>query len=212
MNASANKRTSERIPFSQKVNVVTMSRMAAYAMAINIGMGGVLLRSATNLPVGSQCRLTVPVPGGDGTKPFVAEGTVIRSDADGTAVQFLNTIDQARFYTLFQPVAGTQGSILASYQAYFRVSRNQNLADCEKLLGVSKRTFRTTFYISFVSCISLAVLSVWLFRNSIPASPNWVKVLFSFGYGALWLVIIQPTIDLTAFRFLRQRQSSRPSA
>ena len=135
-----------------------------------------------------------------------------REDLEGTAVQFLNTIDQTRFYSLFQPVTGLQGSILANYRAYFRVSRNQDLADCEKLLGVSKRTFRTTFYVSFVSCISLAVFSVWLFRDSIPAVPNWVKVLFSFGYGALWLIIIQPTIDLTAFHFLRQRSSSRSSA
>jgi hypothetical protein len=208
MSPAFNQRTFERIPFKQKVNVVSMGRMVAYAMAINIGMGGVLLRSASHLPVGSQCRLTLPAEGGEGSRPFEAEGTVVRSDAEGTAVRFSSTLDQNRFQTLFRQSAGAQSSILASYQAYFRVSMNQDLADCEKLLGVSKQTFKTSFYVSFFSCISLAIIPVWIFRNSIPASPNWIRVLLSFGYGAIWLAVIQPSIDLTVFHFVKQRQSS----
>jgi hypothetical protein len=208
MGTTADHRIYQRIPFTQKVKVVAMGRVVAYAVAINIGLGGVLL-SAAPLAVGSQCRLTIPVPDGEGIKRILTEGTVVRSDAGGTAVQFAKALESDSFAYLFRESSRISfGSILSGYQAYFRVSRNQDLADCERLLGVSKRTFRTSFYISFFSCISLAVLSVWLLRNSIPAAPNWVKVMFSFFYGAIWLTIIQPAIDLTVFRILRHRHAT----
>ncbi len=209
MSGSRDQRTFERIPFSKKVKVVSMGRMAAYAMVINIGMGGILLQSASPLPVGSQCQVAIPMPGEQGIKHMMAEGTVVRSDAGGTAVKFVRTIDPSSFGTLIHNVGTSHSSILASYQAYFQVTRSQNLADCEKLLGVSKRAYQTTFCITFLSCISLAILPVWLFQSSIPAFSNWIKVVLCFGYGAVWLAVIQPTIDLTTFHFLKQRQSSK---
>ena len=213
MSTSRDQRTFERIPFSKKVKVVSMGRMAAYAMVINIGMGGVLLQSATPLPVGSQCQVAIPMPGEQGIKHLMAEGTVVRSDAGGTAVKFVRTLDSSSFNTLIrQTVGAPYSSILASYKAYFQVTRNQNLADCEKLLGVSKRAYQTTFCITFLSCISLAILPVWLYQSSIPAFPNWIKVAVSFGYGAIWLAVIQPSIDLTVFHFLKQHHSSEPTA
>ncbi len=206
---SRDQRTFERIPFSKKVKVVSMGRMAAYAMIINIGMGGVLLQSATPLPLGSQCQVAIPMPGGDGIRHMMTEGTVVRSDAGGTAVKFVQTIEPSTFDTLIRRTTGApHSSILANYQAYFQVTRNQDLADCEKLLGVSKKAYRTTFCITFVSCISLAILSVWLFQSSIPAFSNWIKIALSFGYGAIWLAVIQPSIDLTVFHFLKQHSSS----
>jgi hypothetical protein len=209
MSASVNHRTYERIPFSQKVKVVSMGRMVAYAVAINIGMGGVLLNATSPLPMGSQCRLAIPVPGAEGMKQIITQGTVVRSDAGGIAVQFAKTLERDSFDALFkQPAGGIYGSILASYKAYFQVSQNKDLAGCEKLLGVSKRTFRTTFYISFFSCISTAILAVWMYQSSIPPYANWVKVVLCFGYGAIWLTLVQPSIDLTVFHFLRQRQTS----
>ena len=210
MSPMNDQRASKRVPFRQQVKVVSVGRMVAYAMATNIGMGGVLL-SASPLPVGSQCQVAIPVPGGSELERIVAEGTVVRNDASGTAVRFTKTLESSRFDHLLQPAGTPFGSLLASYRAYFQVSRHQDLADCERLLGVSKRTFRTTFYISFVSCISVAVLSVWLLRSSIPAAPNWIKIALSFVYGAVWLGLIQPTIDLTVFHFLRHRPHSRGS-
>jgi len=213
MITSTDQRTFERIPFGQKVKVVSMGRMVAYAMAINLGMGGVLLKAASPLPVGRKLRLDIPAPGGEGIKRIVTEGTVIRSDMEGTAIQFLSPLELSRFHNLQGRIAESSGhTILAAYQAYFQVSRNQDLADCEKLLGVSKQTFRTTFYITFISCISLSILPVWIYQGSIPAYPNWVKVVLSFVYGAIWLAIIQPSVDLTVFHFLRHRQPSRPGA
>jgi hypothetical protein len=211
MSGSRNQRTFQRIPFSKKVKVASMGRMATYAMAINIGMGGVMLQSAAPLPAGSQCQVAIPISPGEGGKYMMAEGIVVRSDSGGSAIKFLRTIDPSSFDTLFRRTAsGSHSLILASYLAYFQVARNQNLADCDKLLGVSKRTYRTTFFISFISCLSLAILSVWLYKSSIPVFPDWVKVTLSFCYGTIWLALIQPAIDLTVFHFLKQRQSIVP--
>lgn len=213
MSPNTDQRTSKRIPFSQEVRVVSAGRMVAYAMVINIGMGGILLGATSPIPVGSQCKVAIPLPNGEGAKRIVAEGIVVRGDDGGTAVQFLKVLEPSRFNSLFSsPAAVAHRSILAAYRAYFQVSRNKDLADCEKILGVSKQAFRTTFYISFVSCISLAILSVWLLRASLPASPNWVKVFLSFGYGAIWLGAIQPSIDLTVFHFLKARHGSHSNA
>lgn len=209
MRPSADHRSSQRIPFSQKVRVVSAGRMVAYAAAINIGMGGVLLGSTSPLAVGSLCKVAIPIPGGEGVKRIVAEGTVVRGGDGGTAVQFLRAIEPTRFNTLFsEPAKTSQGSLLDAYRAYFQVSRTSDLADCEKLLGVSKRTFRATFYTTFLSCITLAVLPVWLAPHGLLVAPNWLKVTLSFAYGSVWLLVIQPGIDLSVFHILRNRQAS----
>jgi hypothetical protein len=212
MPTPSNQRTYERIPFRQKVKVVSMGRMVAYAMAINLGMGGVLLKAASPLPVGRRLRLDIPVAGPGGLKGITAEGTVVRSGADGTAIQFLNPLELASGLTsLAAPPTGLGATLLAAYRAYFQVSRNPELAGCEQLLGVSKRTFRATFYTTFLSCITLSILPVWLFQSSIPPFPNWTKVVLSFVYGAFWLAVIQPALDLAVFRYLRHHPSARSS-
>ena len=209
----ANQRTYERIPFRQKVKVVSMGRIVAYAMAINLGMGGVLLKSASSLPVGQKLRVDIPGTGSGGGRPITAEGVVVRSDTDGTAIQFSNPLQLASGLSILaNPAATWNQGPLSAYRAYFQVSRNQDLAGCEKLLGVSKRAFRATFYITFLSCISLSILPVWLFQGSIPAIPDWIKVVLSFVYGAFWLAIIQPTMDLAVFHFLRHRPTPRSNA
>jgi hypothetical protein len=207
MSPFIDQRASKRVPFRQQVKVVSVGRMVAYAMATNIGVGGVLLSASSPLPVGSQCQVAIPVPGSGEMERILAEGTVVRSDATGTAVRFSKNLESSRIDTLLRPVGTPWSALVASYKAYFQVSRNQDLAGCEKLLGVSKQTFRTSFYISFASCISIAILSVWLLRNSIPAAPNWIKIALSFVYGAVWLGVIQPAIDLTVFHFLKHRHS-----
>ena len=204
MSVTKNERTVERVPYRQKVRVVSVGRMVAYAMAVNVGLKGVLLTASATLPVGTPCRVTLPV----GERRIEAEGTVVRSDAGVMAVQFASALEPSSIGSLFQDAARAPYlSLFTAYQNYFRVSRSQDLAECERLLGISKRAFRTTFYITFVSCISLAILPVWLFRNSIPPYPNWVKIVLSFGYGAIWLAFIQPSLDLAVFQVLKRRQA-----
>lgn len=212
MSVSKNERTFERIPYNQRVKVFTKGRMVAYAMAVNVGMGGVLLHASPTLPVGSQCRIALTGPDGDNAPHIEAEGTVVRSDGGDMAVKFASALEATSFGTLVQTAtAAPFFPLFSAYQNYFQVSRSQDLADCERLLGVSKRTFRATFWVTFASCISLAILPVWLFQNSIPAYPNWVKIVLSFIYGAVWLAVIQPTLDLAVFRVLRHRHQASGS-
>ena len=213
MNAANEHRVSERIPISQRVKVLSKGRMIAYAMSINIGSGGVLLASVIPLPVGTQCNLAIPVPGVEGSNRIMAQGMVVRSDPSGTAVKFLTALESEKLEALTKrALSPAHQSILDAYKAYFSVSKNKDLADCEKLLGVSKHTFRTSFYISFFSCIPLAILPVWLFRETIQLVPNWAIIALSFGYGAIWLAIIQPSVDLTVFHFLRHKESTHSNA
>lgn len=212
MSVSKNERTSERIPYHQKVKVVSVGRLVAYTMAINVGLGGVLLSASPALPIGSQCRITLPATGPGGAGRIEAEGTVVRQGADGTAVRFASALEASAFDGLVQEAVKGPFSLFTAYQNYFRVSRNQDLEGCERLLGVSKRAFRTTFYATFSSCITLAILPVWLLRASIPPYPNWVKIALCFVYGAIWLAVIQPSLDLAVFRFLRRRQAAGSGA
>ena len=79
------------------------------------------------------------------------------------------------------------------------------------LLGVSKGTLRTVFLTTFSTCIPAAILPVWLYRAAIPAIPGWEKVLLSFAYGAVWLGLIQPTVDVLVLRMLRTRGAKAAS-
>ena len=83
--------------------------------------------------------------------------------------------------------------------------------DCEALLGVSKGTLRTVFLTTFSICIPVAVLPVWLYRAAIPAIPLWEKVVLSFAYGAVWLGLIQPTLDVLVLWVLRKRSAKTAS-
>jgi hypothetical protein len=102
MGMSTDQRIFDRIPFNRRVKVVSMGRMAAYAMLVNIGMGGVLMQFASPLPVGSPCQVAIPVSGANGFKHIMTEGTVVWSDAGVTAVKFLQAIQPTLFDTLFQ--------------------------------------------------------------------------------------------------------------
>lgn len=211
MSTSVEQRTSERIPTKNRVKVVVQGKMVAYSLAVNLSLGGVLLAAAPPLPLGSRCDLALFTPGIQGGQGILAQGTVVRSDAQGTAIQFLEALPPESFRVLARQTAMDTGrSILNAYRDYFRVGQSEGLADCEKLLGVSKHTYRKVFITTFSACIPLAILPVWLLRESIPAAPVWAKISAAFVYGAAWLLLIQPTIDLTAFRFLRQRQAPGP--
>lgn len=210
MGSPAEKRASERVPFQSRVKVMNKGRLVAYTLAINLSMGGILLHAGQMLPVGSRCEVSIFPSETKGQGLVLAEGTVVRSDTAGTAIQFASTLATESFRSLImQDDMNPAGSLLKAYRAHFKVGQSEDLADCEKLLGVSKRTYRTVFWTSFTSCIPLATLPVWLLRESIPAIPIWSKILLSFLYGAVWLLIIQPSIDLTAFRFLRIRKPVR---
>ncbi|NWJ42540.1 MAG: hypothetical protein HXX12_16380 [Geothrix sp.] len=137
---------------------------------------------------------------------ILVEGTVIRSDAHGTAVRFARELEGRTLEALARQVdAMPGGSFARSYLDYFKVSQNRNFEGSETLLGVSSRVFRTVFLASFSVCIPLSIVPVWLIKNDISFLPDWLKIILSFGYAAIWFAIIQPFGDLLVIRMLRKR-------
>ncbi|BDU71776.1 sugar transferase [Mesoterricola silvestris] len=57
------------------------------ARLVNLGPGGLLLEAEGTQPVGSKIQVTLPAPG-PGGGPVTLEGTIVRSDDQGTAVRF----------------------------------------------------------------------------------------------------------------------------
>jgi len=209
MNLPTHLRASERIPIGHRVKVVPKGRTAALAFAVNISLGGMLLGAAAPpLPVGTTCEVAILVPGTKLGQAVKATGTVVRSDAHGLAIRFA----QALRPEVIQTVARTVGSwrnlpLIRDYADYFQVSQSEDRTDCEALLGVSKGTLQAVFLTTFATCIPAAILPVWVYRAAIPAIPIWEKVLLAFVYGAVWLGLIQPTLDVLVLRVLRTRRA-----
>jgi hypothetical protein len=202
LSTSINERNYDRIPVQNKVKVLGKGRLALYAIAINLSLGGVLLNATPSLPVGSRCAVTLF----DGAQSVNAIGTVVRSDGQGTAIQFAKLLATDKLQALAAHGGPIRNALVDAYLTYFQVGRNENNAGCETLLGVSRKTFKTVFYTTFTASIPLAIAPVWFFRAAIQGFPAWEKILACFLYGTLWYLLIQPTMDLTIFHFLRKRK------
>jgi hypothetical protein len=213
MSPGAEQRSSERIPIGHRVKVVPKGRSAALALAVNISLGGMLLGAAPVLPVGTNCQVSILVPGADLGQSITTLATVVRSDAHGTALRFAEDLRPE----IVQNVALLQGSWrnlpgIRAYMDYFQVSRSQDGTDCEALLGVGKGTLRNVFLSTYSICIPAAILPVWLYRAAIPGLPSWEKIALSFAYGAVWLGLIQPTLDVLILRMMRTLRARVPQA
>ena len=201
----------ERVPITNKVQVRSNGRMASYALAINISMGGLLLGAAPPLPVGSSCELAINLVNDTGGTSVVTKGVVVRSGENETAIRFLNTMDKSMYDMVVAPrPAGWARSALRSYVNYFKVSQDKNYTGCEQLFGVSKSTFKNVILATFSGCIAAAILPVWLLHHLIPAGSNILKVVLAFGYGLFWLAIIQPIADLMIFSYVRYKNKKSP--
>lgn len=206
MAASPELRASQRLPVGNRVKIISNGRIVAYVVAVNLGLGGVLLKAQSALPVGSSCKVSIQPLDGGPEPDLSVEGRVIREDGAGIVVQFASTLARESFEAVVHPAGlSAPRALLAAYRDYFRVSRTADLENCESLLGVTKAQFRRVFYSTFGGSIVLAILPVWFLRASIPAYPNGVKILLAFAYGALWLMLLQPTADLAVFRWMRRR-------
>ncbi|BDU71762.1 PilZ domain-containing protein [Mesoterricola silvestris] len=211
MSGTIESRTAKRIPLGAPVKVLVKGKVILAAIAVNISMGGILLNAAEPLPVGSQCEVSIGLRGGSGADSFQTLGRVVRSGENGTAIQFAKMLGDQTLEVLAQPASESWGSSLVhAYVNYFRVSQSRIGFDSERVFGVTARTFRTVSTISFITCIPAAVLPVWALRAYIPNNiPDWGKILAAFAYGAIWLLVLQPLVDLTIFRTLRSKVESR---
>ena len=93
MNPATDLRQSPRIPISYEVKLVVEDRMIAYTSALNLSLGGILLKRREGLPVGTPCGVAILLGAGDPGRRVVARGTVVRSDAQGVAVAFSKALD-----------------------------------------------------------------------------------------------------------------------
>lgn len=210
MSSTTDLRASERVPVSSRVKLVSRGKIIAYAVAVNISLGGILLNATPTLPIGSTCQLAIYQGGDQAGQRVMAEGTVVRAEDGTMAIRFAQPIAQESYAAFArQAIAPQKTSLIQSYRNYFKVSFDQNLSECEALLGVSKQTFRTVFFTTFSSSIPVAILPVWLLRASIPPAPVLLKIALCFAYGALWLMVLQPALDMAIFRFLRRREAVR---
>lgn len=205
MNRRADQRASERISVCHRVRVTSPQRKTAVlTVLVNLSLGGALLQAASALPVGSPCEVSVLQ--GKAQVPVQLLGTVVRSDAAGTAVRFAEVLPAADLQSLIHPPAPLSDlPLIRAYADYFRVTQHPTNEACEELLGVSQATLRRVFFTSFALCIPAAILPVWALRDSLPAFSLGAKMGLSMLYGGLWLGFIQPTVDLLALRVLRQR-------
>ncbi|MBI3132247.1 MAG: PilZ domain-containing protein [Acidobacteria bacterium] len=208
MSRSHELRASERIPTSAQVRVVGKGRKVILAVAINFSLGGILLHATPPLPVGSTCEVVILSGSGpEGT--LRAEGTVIRGDGAGSVVKFASPLPSTAYSVLSMDAnQGMFSSLIKSYRDYFQVSRSPILEGCEELLGVTKSQFRNVFYTTFSASIPIAVVPVWIFRESLQIGPNWARIVAAFAYGALWFLLLQPTLDILTLRRLRARNTS----
>jgi hypothetical protein len=90
---STEHRASSRVPIGYQVKVVTDDQMIAYASALNVGLGGLLLEPTPALPVGRPCGIAIFLMDSETGKRIVARGVVVRSDAAGTAIQFTKALE-----------------------------------------------------------------------------------------------------------------------
>ena len=203
MNQPADQRGSARIPFSKRVGVVVNGRLLSSVAAINLSLGGMLLAPLPLLAVGSRCEVDIVHVAG---MHKVQEATVVRHTNLGTALQFATPLQNESLASFVAtPVPSVVNRMANAYMNYFKVGQMASTSECERLFGITLKEYKRVFTISFVTCISLAILSVWVFRSLFFPFPTWAKIAMSFTYGFIWLAVVQPAIDLSVFWFLRRR-------
>ena len=93
MTQPANHRAFPRVPIGYRVKVVTDDQMIAYASALNVSLGGLLVQPTPALPVGRLCGVAIFLMERDTGKRIVARGIVVRNDLRGTAIQFTQALE-----------------------------------------------------------------------------------------------------------------------
>lgn len=204
--SSTEARAARRIAAGNRVNILVQGRVILAAIAVNISMGGLYLSASAPLPVGSPCEVAIFLPEGSGSEKFLAQGSVVRTAADGMAIQFAKMLGDQTLEVIANPPSPSAWTSLAhAYVSYFKVSQSNIGYDCERVFGITRRTFRAISTTSFLTSIPAAILPVWLLRASIPAIPDWAKIIACFAYGAFWLLLLQPLFDLAVIKLVRSR-------
>jgi len=93
MNPYPENRQFRRIPIAYQIKLVADDRIIAYPTAINLSMGGLLVKGRDHLPVGCHCGVAILLAHGTAGRRVVARGTVVRNDEQGMAIAFSKALD-----------------------------------------------------------------------------------------------------------------------
>jgi len=93
MTSPPQNRQHRRIPIAYQVKLVADDRIIAYPKAINLSLGGILVKGRDHLPVGTSCGVAILLAPGETSRRVVARGTVIRNDEQGMAIAFSKALD-----------------------------------------------------------------------------------------------------------------------
>jgi len=93
MNPPPETRRFRRVPIAYQVKLVADDRIIAYPKAINLSMGGILVKGRDHLPVGCECGVAILLAHGPAGRRVVARGTVVRNDEQGMAIAFSKALD-----------------------------------------------------------------------------------------------------------------------
>jgi hypothetical protein len=192
------------------VNVLFRGQVVLAALASDISMGGLGLKAADALPLGSPCEVAIFLHQGENGERYVTRGTVVRNGEQGLAIRFAHVLDSKALAVIAKSTLPPAKTLwFQSYRDYFRVSQSRSEGECQRTFGISQRRFHVLTTASFLSCIPASLLPVWLLREHLPAVSTLAKIGLSFLYGAFWLLLLQPLVDLTLIRLLRRHGRMR---
>ena len=140
----------------------------------------------------------------------MAQGTIMRSGENGMAIRFTETLEsQALAVITAMAPSAPAASWPGLYWAYFRVGHGKDDWECRQVFGITFRTFSRLSTTTFLCSIPVALLPVWLLRSFLHPLPSSLALAAALAYGAIWLLGVQPFIDLAAIRVLVRRRIRR---
>lgn len=116
MSPAPGQRRHRRVPISYQVKLVADDRIIAYPQAVDLSLGGILLKGR-DLPVGTQCGVAILMGPGEPGGHVVARGAVVRNDERGMAIAFSRALDassEAALRQLIETLGGEAANGLGS--------------------------------------------------------------------------------------------------
>jgi hypothetical protein len=91
MPEKSNRRAFSRVPVKFALEILSAQKRMGSTETLNISMKGLFAKTAEQLPVGSECRVILHLDEPGGEERIEAKAYVVRSSADGLAVEFSET-------------------------------------------------------------------------------------------------------------------------
>jgi hypothetical protein len=86
-----NRRAFSRVPVKFALEILSAQKSMGSTETLNVSMKGLFAKTVEQLPVGSECRVILHLDELGGEERIEAKAYVVRSSADGLAVEFSET-------------------------------------------------------------------------------------------------------------------------